>query len=189
MLVLLSLFSPAHSLTLASLVQIVSLIVLTTVVFLVSVRRNERKERRAYAMVVFISNENRKKEVVIRREGLMDGGDSSDSETEGPQATDEPADEMLSMGDSGQFVEGIENSLREGGGSMRAKKKKHHHHQHFSREVFIRSLDVNIVEEVGRGSFGVVYMATWHDTLVCVKHLADANANDDAENKVRMRRE
>ena len=51
----------------------------------------------------------------------------------------------------------------------------------FSKDVFIHSDDVEIVEEVGRGSFGVVYRAVWHDTVVCVKHLIEAANISDEE--------
>ena len=52
----------------------------------------------------------------------------------------------------------------------------------FSRDVFIHSSDVEIVEEVGRGSFGVVYKSVWHDTVVCIKHLTAATnlANEES---------
>ena len=57
----------------------------------------------------------------------------------------------------------------------------------FSRDVFIHSDEVDIIEETGRGSFGVVYRAVWHDTVVCVKHLTEAAKI--AEEEVRAREE
>ena len=145
-------------------------------VILLNTSRLEDKQRTAYALVVYIADENNRTQITLNREQLFDNSDSDDEDDD-----DESLDEEEGVGEEGGESPNGGHSPngdvsrngtppKRGRLSLRQRRTK----SHFSRDVFIHSKDVEILEEVGRGSFGIVYKGAWHDTVVCVKHLTGA---------------
>jgi hypothetical protein len=148
------------------------LTVMIDAVILLNTSRLEDKHRTSYALVVFIADENNRTQITLNREELFDNSDSDSEEEEEEEEEDE--EEEKGKGEGNKDDKSSPNNGSPPKGRLSIKGRRTIRKTHFSRDVFIHSIDVEILQEVGRGSFGIVYRGAWHDTVVCVKHLIGA---------------